>query len=206
MARRLGVLGGSFDPIHNGHVYIATMCAEHCGCERVELIPARTPAHKQDQEMAPPHHRLRMAEIAAAPYPHLEASDREIRRDGISFTVDTLEGIRAELPDWEILFIIGSDTVPELPTWHRIDRIGEIARIITVERPGFPVRAARELHPGLPEGMAHQIEDDVLRVLPPDVRSRDIRKAIAGGRPFHQWVDPGVAAYILEHELYGAKR
>ena len=138
---RIGILGGTFNPIHNTHLEIARSAREQLQLERVIFIPARTPPHKQaDATIVAAHHRVRMVELATTDFDAFEVSDIEIRREGPSYTVDTVAELKEQLgPEAEIFFLMGADQVLELPAWHRVEELVKLCRLVPVERPGYPL-------------------------------------------------------------------
>jgi nicotinate-nucleotide adenylyltransferase len=123
----VGLLGGSFNPIHVGHLVLAEEARERLALQRILLVPNRVPPHKAKNAMAPAEHRLRMVELASAGNPGLEPSDIELRREGESYSLHTVEQLIEEHGDWAIHFLIGADTLPELPTWYRIRELAGCA-------------------------------------------------------------------------------
>ena len=202
---RLGVLGGTFDPVHMGHLAIARAALEAHALSRILLMPAARPPHK-DGGIAPAADRLEMVRIACAGDPHLEASDLEVRRGGISFTVETLAALAARHRGAELFFILGEDTVLELPGWRESARILSLARIVAVHREGPRHRFDAALYPGIPPEVLEQCEKDRVEMEPVPIASRDIRKAIAKGDPFDRWLPAGVGEYIRTKKLYGYGR
>jgi nicotinate-nucleotide adenylyltransferase len=196
------VLGGTFDPIHLGHLSAARAVRAAHSLDRVLLIPAATPPHKRGA-VTGADDRLAMVRIAAASEPGLEASDLEIARGGISYTVDTLAELTRTRPGAELYFIIGEDTVAELPTWKDSPRIFELSRIVTVNRPGKRRRFERALFPRIPEAALERAERDRVEMEPVDIASREIRQAIREGKPFERLLPAGVGEYIEKHRLYG---
>ena len=199
---RLGVLGGTFDPIHLGHLAVARAARAAHSLSRVLLIPADTPPHKRG-DLTPAEHRLAMVRLAAASEPDLEASAMEIARGGVSYSVDTLAQLALEAPGAEVFFIIGEDTVAELPSWKDSPRLFDLARIVAVNRPGPRLSFDRARFPRVPPEALERCERDRVRMEPMDLASRDIRRMIAAGEPFEKLLPPGVAEYIRKHRLYG---
>jgi nicotinate-nucleotide adenylyltransferase len=196
------VLGGTFDPIHLGHLGVARAARAAHALSRVLLIPAATPPHKRG-DLTAAEDRLAMVRIAAATEPGLEASAIEIARGGVSYTVDTLSELARGTPCAEIFFIIGEDTVAELPSWKDSSRLFELSRIVAVNRPGPRIRFDRARFPDVPPEVLERCERDRVQMKPLDIASREIRRMIAEGEPFEQLVPPGVAEYIRKHRLYG---
>jgi nicotinate-nucleotide adenylyltransferase len=187
MVDRLGILGGSFDPVHLGHTTVAGAVRDRLDLDRVLFVPNRTPPHKG--VVAPAAHRLEMVRIALKDEEGMEASDREVRREGASYTIDTLREIREEIgEDGEVFFIVGSDSLPEMSTWKEFRAIAGVARIVAVTRAEAP-----------PEG---PVDAEVIRMDPVRISSTEIRERVRQGLPLQGWVHPGVEEYIQRHRLY----
>ena len=200
-ATRLGLLGGSFDPIHRGHVAIARAARDARRLDRVLLAPSGSPPHKG--VVAPAEHRLAMVRLAIGDEPGLEATDRELRREGPSYTVETLREIRGESGEAvELFFIVGADSLPELPSWRAIDEIVRLARIVAVTRTGTPLDPGAALGGRLPEAVLRRMREDAVEMEPVPVSSTDIRDRLARGLEIGGLVPPAVEAYIREHGLY----
>ena len=192
--RRLGVYGGTFDPIHTGHLAIARGVVAHCGLDRLLFVPSARPPHKQGHAMAPPDDRYRMAELATRHDPRLEVSDTEINRPGLSYTVDTLEELRRKYGGAsEIHLVLGADSLLEIDTWHAPDRIFDLATVVTVPRPGKDLT-------GVDPGWLDRVVNIQLPEI--DVSSTDIRRRVGQGLPIAHLVPEEVAGYIEERGLY----
>ena len=133
---RLGLFGGTFDPIHLGHLILAESCREACGLDRVRFVVAGAPPHKPGDRTAVAD-RLEMARIAVAGHPAFEVSDIEARRPGPHYSVETLEAVHAERPEDDLFFLIGADSLADLPLWRSPDRIVRLASLVVVNRPGI---------------------------------------------------------------------
>jgi len=203
---RLGLLGGSFDPPHFGHLHVARAARDELALDRVRLIPARQPPHKLGRELAPDLHRVAMLELLAGDEPWLEVDRRELERGGTSFTYDTLVAIRAEVarPGVRLFFLLGSDSLIDLPTWHRAAGIVELATIVTVPRDptGVALGLAR-IEESLPAAAA-AIRAHVLPVEPLPISSSQVRARVLAAQTVAELVPGAVAAYIERHGLYGA--
>jgi len=195
------VLGGTFDPIHNGHLAMARAAREALDLERVLLVPAGMPPHKQG-EITPFADRLEMVRLAASGTPWLEVSDLEGRRGGISYTVDTLRELAVAHPRAALFFIIGEDTIPELRLWRDLPGILDRARIAAVSRPGPRRSYGPLLFPGIAPEKLEALERDRIEMAPVPVASREVRRAVARGESIDQLVPPAVAGYIRERGLY----
>jgi nicotinate-nucleotide adenylyltransferase len=196
---KLGVMGGTFDPIHLGHVAMAEAGAECAGLDRVLLVPASVPPHRA-AATAPAGDRLAMVRLAAAGHPRLEVSDVELRRPGPSYTVDTLRALARERPGSELHLLLGWDAAREIGAWHAPDEVLRLARPVVVSRPGYPVPTERDL-------AAAGIEPTwaiLCDVRTPDVEATDVRRLVERGSSLAGLVDPTVEAYLKRHRLYAA--
>jgi nicotinate-nucleotide adenylyltransferase len=195
---RLGLYGGTFDPIHLGHLILAETCREACGLDRVLFIVAGEPPHKPGQRTSVDD-RLEMTRIAVAGHSAFEVSEIEARRPGPHYSVETLEAIRHERPDDELFFLIGADSLVDLPDWREPARIGSMATIVVANRPGVAGpdrdRLAAALGPG-----ARPIVD--VTIPPIGIASHDLRRLVAEGRSIRYRVPRGVEIYIAENGLY----
>jgi nicotinate-nucleotide adenylyltransferase len=194
----VGILGGTFDPIHHGHLAIAEEAREALGLERVLFMPASLPPHKPGRPVTGPEHRLAMVRLAVAGNPAFEASDLEVRRGGVSYTVDTLERIVADgVPrPW---LILSSEALALLPTWREPRRILALARLAVVPRDGFD-----PLGPAWVEGAFPGAADRVTFLPGPllPISGSVVRRRAHAGRSVRYLVPDAVAAYIAQHRLY----
>jgi nicotinate-nucleotide adenylyltransferase len=196
---RIGMMGGTFDPIHLGHLAIADDVRDALALERILFVPAGTPPHKPAAEVTPVEHRVAMVAAAIADNPAFELSRIEVDRAGPSYTVDTVEQLAA---DHEVTVILSAETFHELPTWHAPDRLFAAARVAVVPREGYPAPDPAWLSTTFPGR-----EDRVTYVGAPHlgVSSTGIRARIAAGRTVRYLVPPAVAAYIADHGLYRSR-
>jgi nicotinate-nucleotide adenylyltransferase len=196
---RLGLFGGTFDPIHLGHLILAEQCREACGLDRVWFVVAGSPPHKTGDRTAVAD-RLEMVRIAVAGHPAFEVSELEAGRPGPHYSVETLEAVRRERPDDDLFFLIGADSLADLPHWRQPDRIARLATIVVVNRPGIdPPGPSPTLDLG-PD--AHPL---VSVTIPPiGIASHDLRRRLAEGRSIRYQVPRGVEAYIAANSLYRA--
>jgi nicotinate-nucleotide adenylyltransferase len=194
---RLGLYGGTFDPIHLGHLILAEQCREACGLDQVWLVVAGSPPHKPGGRTAVGH-RLEMVRIAIAGHPAFVASDIEAKRPGPHYSVETLEAIRRDHPDDELFFLIGADSLADLPSWREPGRIAQLATIVVVNRPGIE-EVERDRLPDLGPG-SRPLE--WVAIPPVGIASSDLRRRLAEGRSVRYMVPRGVEAYIEAHGLY----
>lgn len=200
---KTGLFGGSFNPVHVGHLVMAQDAAEVFGLDRVVFVPCAHPPHKPAQAMESGAHRAAMIEAAAEGNPVFAVSRIELDRPGVSYTVDTLRQFRDENPEDEIYFVIGADTLPELRTWHRIGEILELCEFLTVARPGFRPGDLAPESLGLPAPWPERLLSRVAQVHEIGVSSSDIRMRLAEGLSIRYLIPESVERYIGEHHLYG---
>ncbi|SRR6266545_6204470 len=196
-ALRLGILGGSFDPIHYGHLAIAEEARVALGLDRVLLVPAARQPLKGGRHAAAPEHRLAMARLACSFNDAFEVSTIELDRPGPSYTVTTLEALRAAF-DGQMFFILGADALADLPRWHAAARIVELARIVAVARPAVTLDLAA-LARAIPRIGERLTLLDGPRL---DISSNDLRRRVAAGRPIRYQTPDPVVDYIARHGLY----
>ena len=197
----LGVLGGTFDPIHNGHLAAAAAAQHALSLESIVLIPSRIPPHRADPVGASAEHRLAMTRLAAADRPGWAASDIELGREGPSYTYDTLVALGR--PGSQLFFIIGADAFAEIATWSRYPAVMDLANFVVVSRPGITLDSLRER---VPSAFRRHSAADTRVILvaadTPDVSSTHIRRRVQTGEPIAGLVPDSVAAYIAAHRLY----
>lgn len=199
---RIGVLGGTFDPVHNGHLAIAGVARERLGLNEVIFIPAGRPWMKTDTPLSPPAHRVRMLELAIAGMPGFRLSTVEIERPGPSYTVVTMSGLQASLgAGAELFFIMGWDKLNEFPGWKEPARLLDMCSLVAVPRPGCALPDLDPLEKRLPGLSRRVILLDGPHV---DVSASLIRWRAARGLSIGQLVPEPVARYIRENSLYPA--
>ena len=201
------MFGGSFNPIHFGHLLVADDIAETLALDRVLFVPAAVPPHKPVSELAPAVHRVAMTRLAVAEHPRFEVSDVELRRRGPSYTVDTLESLR---PLGDLHLIIGSETFLDLLSWHEPRRLPGLARLVVVPRSGNAfdpkapaaqkVLAELALGPFSPPGEEGRVVLTQAASLP--ISGSDLRRRARTGRSLAYRMPTAVIAYIREHGLY----
>jgi nicotinate-nucleotide adenylyltransferase len=197
---RLGVLGGTFDPIHIGHLFAAEEARARLDLDRVLFVPAGLPPHKLHVEVTPIKDRLAMVRLAIADNPRFFLSRVDVDRFGPSYTVDTLELLRDEYgSDADLHFIMGSDSLADLLTWHKPERLIRLCRIVALTRPRGRVDL-EELDRLLPGAMARI---QLLEMPLLEVSSTDLQRRVRMGLPIKYLVPPAVEDYIYEHGVYG---
>jgi nicotinate-nucleotide adenylyltransferase len=203
MSRRcIGVFGGTFDPVHLGHLILAEQCREQGRLDEVWFVPAARPPHKVELPLTPFAQRVEMLALALAGNPafHIEQSEKD--RPGPSFTVDTLEELGRQHGDVDLCLLVGSDTLGELHTWREPARIVARAALLVVARPGFPVLTPEQFHEALqlPAGFPLRVEQIEAPLI--HIASRDLRRRAAEGRSLRYLVPRAVEMYIQEKRLY----
>jgi nicotinate-nucleotide adenylyltransferase len=219
-AVRIGLLGGTLDPIHLGHVETADAARRALDLDRVYVLPSRVPPHRSQQPVASGYHRFAMTALAVNGLDGLAASDVELRTPGPSYTADTLSRFRERsgLSASQIFFITGADAFAEIETWHRYPEVLDLAQFVVVSRPGFLSESLRETLPALSSRMISAIAGEsrivnreprldsssifLVDVPTPDVSSTRIRKRLAAGEPITGLVPAAVERHIVQHGLY----
>lgn len=197
---RLGIMGGTFDPIHIGHLSVAEQVREALGLDAVLFIPAGVPVFKRDRRVAPAADRLAMCRLAVADNPFFDVSDIEIRRGGDTYTVDTLREMRAHYPDnVEFWFIIGADAVASIALWRESDAIAQLCKLAAVTRPGFQLDSATRAQ--VDEAGAFDVR--YLQATALSVSSSDLRERLEQCLSIRYLTTDGVCDYIREKGLYG---
>lgn len=199
---RLALYGGSFDPIHDGHLAVARRAREAFSLDEILFVPAARPPHKPGLELAPGADRLAMVQLAIEGEEGMSVSDQELRREGPSYTVQTLEELAA--PDRELYLILGSDNLEGFPGWRESERLLALARPIVLWRAGDPDHVPTRVTEQLGEQAAEQLRAGFLALDPHPGRATDLRAAIRRGDPAVPHLDPRVQEYIRERGLYGA--
>ena len=211
---RIGILGGTFNPIHNAHLHIAEATLQQCHLDQVLFLPAAIPPHKEIAEDVSFSHRFEMVRLAIADNPVFQASDLEARRPGTSFSIDTLLSLKGLYPKDDFFFIIGLDSFRDITTWKEYQRLFELANIVVASHPGpgddeplqflpvaikddfcYDVRSLKLRHKSGQELIF--VHDTRL-----DISSTMIRDSAAQGHSISDTVAPPVAAYIKQHHLY----
>jgi len=211
---RLGILGGTFDPIHYGHLRLAEEVGESLNLEHIYLIPAALPPHKGHKTVSPFHHRLEMTRVASAESPLLKVLDLEGRRQGFSYSIETLKAFHAMFqPDLDLHFVLGMDAFLEIETWKDFRSLFSYAHFVVIKRPGFPSDILESFLPTL--GVSFEKSGQGNRFLSPsgyevismeaplmDISSTRIREKVADGKSVRFLVPEAVRSYIKNNGLY----
>ncbi len=187
---RIGVMGGTFDPIHHGHLVAASEVAQSFDLDEVVFVPTGQPWMKS--EVSPSEHRYLMTVIATASNPSFTVSRVDIDRTGLTYTIDTLRDLKGERPDADLFFITGADAIAQILSWRDHDELWELAHFVAVSRPGHVLNID-----GLPSDNVSQLEVPALAI-----SSTDCRERVHRGHPVWYLVPDGVVQYIAKHHLY----
>jgi len=199
----IGLLGGSFNPIHLGHLVLAEEARGRLGLERVLFVPARVSPHKLGKPLAPAEDRLRMVQLAIADNPAFEASDLELRREGPSYSVDTVQQLREQSGgEWDIHFLIGADTLPELSAWHRVGELADLCKLAVFSRPGESLDALDPLRAALRDDQVAALAARRFEIPLIGISSTDIRRRAREGRSIRYLVPEAVRRYLVAKGLY----
>jgi nicotinate-nucleotide adenylyltransferase len=185
----IGLLGGSFDPVHNGHLIVGQVAAETLGLNQLRLVPARQQPFKAGRHGASVEHRSAMLALAVDGIPGLEIERAELTRPGPSYTVDTLRELRFREPGAELVLLLGADAAAELSAWREAEAIPGLARVVVFARPGAPVPDSRLI--------ARRIAVPAI-----DISATEVRQRVREGRSIRGWVPDPVAEYVTTHRLY----
>jgi nicotinate-nucleotide adenylyltransferase len=185
----IGLFGGSFDPVHHGHLIVGQVAREKLGLEMLRFVPAREQPFKRGRHRTSPEHRAAMLSLALRSTPSFALEPAELNREGPSYTVDTLEELRLREPATELVLLLGADAAAELPAWHEARRIPELARVVVFARPGTAVPAS--------PWVSARIEVPAIDISATEVRNR-VRQRLS----VRYWVPDPVAEYISAHRLY----
>lgn len=199
---RLGLFGGSFDPPHWGHLLLAEQCREQCALDEVWLLPSGSPPHKAANGMTPGPQRAEMAELAFAGCPAFSVNRMEQKREGTTYTVDTLEMLNQEDPSRELFFLIGADSLNDFPEWREPARILDLATVVCVNRGDRPLPDAHRLIEVVGANRAARVRHVSIPGI--DLSSSDIRRRVREGKSIRFMVPRAIEAYIAEHRLYRA--
>lgn len=189
---KVGVMGGTFDPIHHGHLVAASEAAAELGLDEVVFVPTGRPSLKQHPGVTAAEHRYLMTVVATASNPRFTVSRVDVDRPGLTYTVDTLRDLKAERPGADLFFITGADAIEQIFTWKDVDDLWGMAHFVAVTRPGHTLSTDR-----IPEGSVTQLEVPALAISSTDCRAR-----ARAGEPVWYLVPDGVVQYIAKYGLY----
>lgn len=193
--QRIGIMGGTFDPIHNGHLVAGSEVADLFKLDRVIFVPTGQPWQKSDRVVSSTEDRYLMTIVATAPNPRFRVSRVDIDRSGPTYTVDTLQDIKAQFPDAQLYFITGADALAQIMTWRDWESMLDLAEFVGVTRPGYKLEES--FLPPQAQERVHLVEVPALAI-----SSTDCRRRAASGRPVWYLVPDGVVQYIAKSHLY----
>lgn len=192
---RVGVMGGTFDPIHHGHLVAASEAAHRFGLDEVVFVPTGEPWQKAGRKISPAEDRYLMTVIATAANPRFTVSRADIDRAGPTYTIDTLRDLRGDYPDANLYFITGADALSSIMSWHDWEDMFELAEFVGVTRPGYEL--TEDMLPADVQERVHLLDIPAMAI-----SSTDCRERAAAGRPVWYLVPDGVVQYIAKHRLY----
>lgn len=196
------MFGGSFDPVHIGHLTIAQDAVEQLELDRLIFVPAAVPPHKQDAKLADSRHRFEMLQLATEGNLSFEVSDMELQRGGVSYTFDTMKQVQFEHPGAELFFIVGLDSLTILHSWRNIEQLLELCTIVPFARGGEDLAlVAAQIK--LSEPWKRQLLERLIRIHEIEISASEVRMRLAEGLSIRYLVPPEVEMYIAEHHLYG---
>lgn len=199
---RLGIFGGTFNPIHVGHLLIAEIARENLSLDQVLFIPAAlSPLKTENESTTTPKQRLEMVQLAIGGNPCFRVDDREIKRGGTSYTIDTLRELRAEHAETELFFLMGADSLADFHLWRDPQEICKLAKVIVIHRGGHPAPDLELLKPHLQPNSLPPAEH-LLKVPEMEISSSDLRQRISTHRSTRYQLHPAVEAYIAAEQLY----
>jgi nicotinate-nucleotide adenylyltransferase len=187
--RLIGLLGGSFDPIHHGHLIVGQVALEQLSLDELRFVPAREQPFKQGKHRTSAEHRAAMVALSIRGTPGFELETAELDRAGPSYTVPTLEALLERVPGSRLVLLLGADAAADLAGWREVERIPELARLVVFARPGSTVPQTRLI-------------SQVIQVPAIDVSATEIRRRVRQRLPIRYWVPDSVAEYIVRHQLY----
>ena len=197
---RLGIFGGTFDPVHYGHLMVAECCREALNLDEVRWVPAASPPHKPGVRITDGHARADMLTLALSGYPEFCVDRRELRRAGPSFTVDTLSEFQNEFPAAELFLLIGADSLRDFTTWREPDRIAQLATIVACNRPGLPAITADQIASWVGKAIASKVMS--VQIPGADLSATDLRDRARTGRSLRFRTPRAVEAFLTQHKLY----
>ena len=205
--RKIALFGGTFDPVHIGQTTEAAEAATHIGAEKVIFVCAKSSPLKFPLPMASDEQRLRMLKLAIAGVQNFQTSDYELKQTGPSYTLETVRKFQADYGrDVLVYWLVGADTVEELPRWYKITELIDICSVSVMYRAGFKCPDFKELTDVLGPGRVKKLQQNVIKTSLVDISSTQVRNKLAAGRDASDMLCPAVADYIRKHNLYGIRR
>jgi nicotinate-nucleotide adenylyltransferase len=201
---RIGIFGGTFDPVHLGHLILAEQCREQARLDEVLFVPAARPPHKQERELTPFSQRVEMLSLAIAGQPAFRVDELEKDRPGPSYTVDTLAQIKASRADADLYLTLGADTLHDLPHWYEPARVAELAELLVAPRSDWLMLSESELRKSLRLTDGAPLRMQWIHLPTIGIASRDLRRRAAEGRSLRYLVPRAVEAYVQDKRLYVA--
>lgn len=201
----MGIFGGTFDPIHLGHLLLAERCREKLNLAQIRFVLADKAPHKQDTSSANAKHRWEMLRLAINSNPYYLADDRELRRGGTSYTVTTLAELHEEFPQCKLVFLMGADSLAEFHTWRQPEEICKLAHVVVVARGGVALPDLELLRPYMPGVTDEELATHLVAMPQMEISSTAIREQVAAGGSIRYQVPAAVEAYIEAHGLYAAR-
>jgi nicotinate-nucleotide adenylyltransferase len=202
LTTRLGIFGGSFDPVHFGHLLLAESCREQCDLDEVWFVPAAVPPHKQGEERTSAKDRVEMLKLAIAGHPQFRVSTIEIDRGGVSYTVSTLAAIGQQRPEADLFLLLGGDSLRDLGTWRQPERICELATPVAVGRVGSPPADYSSLQRIVSAERLEYIRRHAVEMPLVELSSTDLRRRVAQSRSIRYMTPRAVEMYISQHAIY----
>ena len=199
---RLGIFGGTFDPVHYGHLLLAECCREQARLDQVWFVPAAIAPHKSDRPPTPAAARVEMLELAIGGNEYFSLCLMEVEREGVTFTIDTLKEIKAAQPESELFFLMGADSLVDLPTWREPEGICELATPLVVGRPGAAAPDFDCLKEIVSPERLDVLRNSVVEMPMMGISSTEIRLRASRGQSIRYRTTPAVATYIEQAELY----
>lgn len=198
--KKVGIMGGTFNPVHYGHLFLAEQAYEQLGLDKCLFMPSKNPPHKKGQEITSGEHRLNMVRLAVLSNPHFEASTTELDREGMTYTADTLKLLTAEHPDTEYYFIVGADSLLQMTQWREPQTVFRLSTIAVAGRNHLPEDILDQQIKGLTEEFGAKIT--YLQMPDIEISSADIRERIANGKTIRYYLPEQVMDYIIYHGLF----
>ncbi|MEQ9411879.1 MAG: nicotinate-nucleotide adenylyltransferase [Fuerstiella sp.] len=197
---KIGVFGGTFDPVHFGHLLLAETCRQKLELTEVRFVPAGSPPHKADVKITDGHVRADMLQLAVSGYSEYTVDRRELRRRGPSFTVDTLTELTSEFSEAEFFFLMGADSLRDVPGWRSPDRITQLATVVAVNRPGLPMPTPAQVGEWVGSDLASRIQ--LVSMPGTDLSATELRRRVREGQGLRFMTPKAVEAYIDQHGIY----